>query len=261
MQVSSSGRVLTASELKRTQNQLLVFAKEIKSAYDRERKQTEKQEELIQELRSVYLEIVQNLAYVVESKDPYTAFHLERCAVLGMALANTMDQTLSGTDVHYGFLLHDVGKIGVPDHILTKSGPLTDEEAAIMQTHPLIGIQLVSGMRFLDERAVQVIRNHHERFDGGGYPDGLRGDDIPLSARVFSVVDAYDAMTTDRPYRRALNSEEALERLEGGVGTQFHAEVVSAFVELMRSRSDPEVAMHEPTPTSTRAELRNPATS
>ncbi|MCA1841042.1 MAG: HD-GYP domain-containing protein [Actinomycetota bacterium] len=224
------------AELERTKSQLLVFAREISGVYQRERKQAARLNQLMDELRDDYLAIIQTLALTVEAKDEYTRYHLERCREYGMALASAIDPGLATAELQYGFLLHDVGKIGVPESILTKAGPLTLEEMRVMRTHPLIGVQIVSPMRrILNDTTIDVIRYHHERFDGEGYPDRLKGEDIPLGARIFSVVDAFDAMTTDRPYRQALSFEEAVTRLQAGAGTQFDPNVVRSFADLMDS--------------------------
>jgi HD-GYP domain-containing protein (c-di-GMP phosphodiesterase class II) len=222
------------AELERTRSQLLVFARDMSAVYQRKREHEQRLSALMDELRTDYLSIVETLALVVEAKDQYTANHLERCKKYGIALANQIDPSMVSPQLQYGFLLHDVGKIGIPEAILVKPGPLTFDEMAIMKTHPLIGVQIVGPMkRVLDEVTIQVIRHHHERFDGHGYPDGVKGDDIPLSARIFSVVDAFDAMTTDRSYRKALESTEALDRLRAGAGSQFDPVVVKAFESLI----------------------------
>ena len=180
------------------------------------------------------------LAFIVEAKDSSTREHLERTHEYARALARTIgDESICGPEVSYGFLLHDVGKVGIPESILCKPGPLTDEEYEVMKTHPLIGVQIVSPIAFLTP-AIDIIRCHHERWDGKGYPDGLAGEAIPLASRVFSVCDSFDAMTSDRPYRRALPFERAVEEIERCAGTQFDAEVVTSFVEMceqMRSAS------------------------
>jgi ribonuclease P protein subunit RPR2 len=142
-----------------------------------------------------------------------------------------------GPDLSYGFLLHDVGKVGIPESILCKPGPLTDEEYEVMKTHPLIGVQIVAPIAFLGN-AVEVIRCHHERWDGRGYPDGLAGEGIPLAARIFSVCDTFDAMTSDRPYRRALPFDSAVEEIDRCGGTQFDPEVVRLFVEMCAELRD-----------------------
>lgn len=223
-----------AEELERTKSQLLVFAREISAVYQRERKQSQRLEQMVDELRTDYLAIVQTLALTVEAKDEYTRYHLERCKEYGLALAAEVEPSMITPELQYGFLLHDVGKIGVPESILSKAGPLSADEMRVMRTHPLIGVQLVVPMKkVLDDTTIEVIRHHHERFDGTGYPDKLKGEQIPLSARVFSVVDAFDAMTTDRPYRQALSFQEGLERLKAGAGSQFDPDVVAAFDALM----------------------------
>ena len=229
------------AELERTRSQLLVFARDMSAVYQRKREHEQKLNALLEELRTDYLSIVETLALVVEAKDQYTANHLERCKRYGIALTNRIDPAMVTPQLQYGFLLHDVGKIGIPEAILMKPGPLTGEEMTVMRTHPLIGVQIVAPMRrVLDEVTVEVIRHHHERFDGGGYPDGKAGGDIPLSARIFSVVDSFDAMTTDRPYRRALAMDEALTRLRGEAGRQFDPDVVDEFEQLMQAIQSPE---------------------
>lgn len=227
-------------ELERARSQLLVFARDMSTVYQRKREHETRLTALMEELRTDYLSIVETLALVVEAKDQYTAGHLERCKRYGIALANQIDPSMVSPQLQYGFLLHDVGKIGIPEAILGKPGPLTPDEMAIMRTHPLIGVQIVAPMhRVLDRSTVQVIRHHHERFDGQGYPDGLAGEAIPLSARIFSVVDAFDAMTTNRSYRSALGAGEAMERLRLAAGEQFDPEVVTEFEILLDRGIDP----------------------
>ena len=134
-----------------------------------------------------------------------------------------------------GALLHDIGKIGVPDHILRKPGPLTENEWLTMKTHPDLGAKIIANVPFLEEVAV-IIRAHHERWDGNGYPDRLAGDEIPLGARIFAVADSFDAMTSDRPYRRGRQLDEALAEIEHCSGTQFDPQVVRAFLSVSMHR-------------------------
>ena len=134
-----------------------------------------------------------------------------------------------------GALLHDIGKIGVPDHVLRKPGPLTETEWGVMRRHPDLGAGIIGDIPFLEEVAV-IVRAHHERWDGGGYPDELAGRDIPLGARIFAVADSFDAMTSDRPYRLGRPLQEALGELLGGRGTQFDPQVVDAFLRVPRAR-------------------------
>jgi HD-GYP domain-containing protein (c-di-GMP phosphodiesterase class II) len=200
--------------------QLLVFAKELGEGYQREQERAQHLERALGDLRQAYLQTVRSLALVVEAKDATTGQHIERCRLYGMALL-----------AEFGFLLHDCGKVGIPESVLNKPGPLTAAEWRVMRTHPIIGYQLVADIPFLRTAAL-VVRCHHEMFDGTGYPAGLRGEEIPLAARVFSVVDAFDAMTADRPYRAALPVEAAVEELQKMAGTQFDPEVVRVFAPL-----------------------------
>ena len=133
--------------------------------------------------------------------------------------------------VEYGFLLHDVGKIGIPDRILSKPAALTDAERRVLETHVLLGEQMLSGVALLEGGGLEVVRHHHERWDGNGYPDKLSGNDIPLPARIFSVADALDAMTSDRPYRCALSWDEALVDVIAQSGRQFDPRAVDALLE------------------------------
>jgi HD-GYP domain-containing protein (c-di-GMP phosphodiesterase class II) len=134
-----------------------------------------------------------------------------------------------------GALLHDVGKIGVPDDILRKAGPLNSSEWATMRRHPSYGARIVEDIPYLESVAV-IIKHHHERWDGAGYPDGLRGDEIPCGARMFAVADAFDAMTADRPYRKALDAVSARAEVLLSSGTQFDPRVVEAFMRIPLER-------------------------
>ncbi len=131
--------------------------------------------------------------------------------------------------VQYGFLLHDIGKIAIPDQILQKPGPLTRGERRRMQTHTVLGEQMLSGVAVLQGEGLKVVRSHHERWDGRGYPDGLAKTELPLAARVFAVADSLDAMTSDRPYRRAGRWSAARDEIVGQSGKQFDPEIVEAF--------------------------------
>jgi HD-GYP domain-containing protein (c-di-GMP phosphodiesterase class II) len=211
------------------ERQLVVFARDVGESYRRERARAEELERTLDELRTAYRETIRSLAYVVEAKDAYTGQHLERCRVYGIALLQALGVADEHPDAEYGFLLHDAGKVGVPESILGKPGPLTAAEWRVMRTHPLIGYQMVAGIPFLTT-AAEIVRSHHEAFDGSGYPEGLKGDEIPLAARVFTVVDAFDAMTTNRPYRAALSYDQAVSELTRMAGSQFDPEVCQVFV-------------------------------
>jgi ribonuclease P protein subunit RPR2 len=227
----------SASEAGRLRDQLLAFARDLNRIHAEERRRSRQLEEALGELEESYLATVRTLAFIVEARDAGVHRHLERSQKYAILLAERVAPDLVGDRaVEFGFLLHDVGKIGVPDPILTKPGPLSPEEFEVMKTHPLIGAQIVAPIKFL-ARASSVIASHHERWDGSGYPHGLRGEQIPLPARIFSVVDAFDAMTSDRPYRRAMLLDEALAEILAAAGRQFDPEIAKAFAELVMSRA------------------------
>ena len=213
------------------EQQLERFALDVGELYRRQKERAEQLEQNLVQMRTTFLETVRSMAYVVEAKDAYTGQHLERCRVYGVALMRALGIHEDYPDAQYGFLLHDAGKVGVPERILGKPGPLTAAEWRVMRTHPLIGYQMVASIPFL-KNAGEIVRSHHEMFDGSGYPAGLKREEIPMPARVFSVVDAFDAMTTDRPYRAALTLEHAAGELTKMAGTQFDPDVVAAFVPL-----------------------------
>jgi ribonuclease P protein subunit RPR2 len=167
------------------------------------------------------------LANAVEARDAYTGKHAERVAAYGLRLAHAAGIEVD-PQVEFGFLLHDVGKVAVPDAILFKPGPLTAEERALMVTHPRIGNEILRHIDFLDD-AKAVVLHHHERWDGRGYPEGLAGEDIPVQARVFAVADALDALTTDRPYREACGWLDARRAIKAEAGTQFDPAIVAAY--------------------------------
>jgi ribonuclease P protein subunit RPR2 len=159
-------------------------------------------------------------------------------------LARAVDPDLAADrSVQYGFLLHDIGKIGIPDRILLKPGALTRAERRLMEKHTLLGEQMLAGVGLLAGEGLRVIRSHHERWDGTGYPDGLIGEEIPLAARIFAVADTLDAMTSHRPYRRALGWDVAHAEIVDQAGSQFCPEIVDAFCEredeLRRARRSP----------------------
>jgi HD-GYP domain-containing protein (c-di-GMP phosphodiesterase class II) len=152
--------------------------------------------------------------------------------VYGLALLTAIGVAPDFPDAEFGFLLHDVGKVGVPERILNKPGPLTAAEWRVMRTHPTIGYQILAGIPGM-ENAAEIVRCHHEMWCGDGYPAGLAKEDIPLPASVFQVVDAFDAMTTDRPYRAALSVDHAIGELGRVAGTQFDPDVVAVFLEIV----------------------------
>jgi ribonuclease P protein subunit RPR2 len=215
----------------RLEEQAKQFAKDSVTAWKRERQRASELEDALSDLQTAYLETIRTLAFMVEAKDATTGQHLERCRVYGIALMQALGIADDYPDAQYGFLLHDAGKIGVPEAVLNKPGPLTAAEWRVMRMHPVIGHQMVDRIPFLTN-AAEIVRSHHEMWDGTGYPEGLKGEAIPRPARVFTVVDAFDAMTTDRPYRAALPVERAIGELVRLSGIQFDPASVTAFVPL-----------------------------
>ena len=185
---------------------------------------------IYEELESYYLQTVRALSKAIEAKDVYTRGHSERVTIFALELAREMgysDEQLRNLEL--AGILHDIGKIGVPVHILTKPGKLTDIEFDQMKRHPVIGEEIIKDIKFLETCRV-IIRNHHERMDGRGYPDGTGGSEIPEEVRIMTIADAFDAMTSDRPYRAALPVDEAVRRLRHDSGTQFDKNLVEIFV-------------------------------
>ncbi len=209
-------------------SQLLRYADELRTTYAAERRRAEQLREALEGIELAYTATVRALATAVEAKDAYTGGHLSRVTAYGMEVCRVLGGDLEATpDLEYAFLLHDLGKLGVPDAVLNKAGPLSAEEWALMREHPAIGLRILEGVPYMDV-VREVVYCHHERWDGAGYPEGLQADAIPPAARVFAVVDAFDAMTTDRPYRAAAGFDEALARVREGSGTQFAPDAVGA---------------------------------
>jgi ribonuclease P protein subunit RPR2 len=205
--------------------QLLLYARDLRHLLEIERGQRVL-------LQNAYNETVAALASALESKDTGTRAHSQRVQRYALELARAIDPELvEDPSAEYGFLLHDVGKIGIPDRILQKPGPLNDGETRLMRTHTLLGEQMLGGVAFLQGEGLRIVRSHHERWDGGGYPDGIEGTDIPLAARIFAVADSLDAMTSDRPYRPALSWGLAGREIVGQSRSQFDPAVVKAFLD------------------------------
>jgi putative nucleotidyltransferase with HDIG domain len=182
-----------------------------------------------EEVNQTYAETLRALVTALDTRDSETGGHSERVTSIALSIAHQMrldKKTIQ--QIHWGALLHDVGKIGIPDEILRKPGPLTDEEWDIMRSHPQIGYEILKEIPFL-QPTLDVVLHHHERFNGTGYPSGLKGEEIPLSARIFSVADSFDAMTSDRPYRRALKRAYVIAEIKRCINTQFDPKVVAAF--------------------------------
>jgi ribonuclease P protein subunit RPR2 len=202
--------------------QLERYAADLRETFKEERARS-------QELTRSYMATVRALSNAVEARDAYTGKHAERVAAYGIEVARALGLARpDAPEIEFGFLLHDIGKVAIPDSILYKPSALTDDERALMARHPAIGAEIVRGIEFLEE-AAKVVRSHHERWDGTGYPDGLAGEQIPIAARVFAVADVLDALTTDRPYRPASTLGEAREMILLGSGNHFDPRVVEAF--------------------------------
>jgi putative nucleotidyltransferase with HDIG domain len=195
-------------------------------------------DQLYQRLIRTYQTTLEALAIALDTRDSETLGHSVRVAAYTAAVARRMGVVEPElTDIYRGALLHDVGKIGVPDAILRKPGRLTPEEWIEMRKHPEIGDRILQGIDFLDG-ARPIVLSHQERYDGKGYPLGLRGKEIPLGARIFAVVDTLDAMTSDRPYRKALPMEAVFEEIRKFRGSQFDPDVVDAFLGIPRREWD-----------------------
>ena len=204
-------------------DQLLLYAEDLRRLLEVELSQREL-------LQRAYRETVTALAVALESKDIGTGAHSQRVQRYAVELAWTMSPALlDDPGVEYGFLLHDVGKIGIPDSVLRKPGPLLPAEWRLIRNHTILGEQMLGGVALLEGEGLRVVRSHHERWDGRGYPDSLAGTDIPLGARIFAVADALDAMTTDRPYRAALGWDAAAAEIARESSYQFDPDVAAAF--------------------------------
>ena len=179
---------------------------------------------------AVYLALAEALAAVLDAREHETGLHSKRvaCHTLVLARRFTADEALL-QQVYWGALLHDIGKIGIPDSVLLKQGSLDAEEWQIMRTHPEIGHRILSSVPFM-ATAAEIVLSHEERFDGSGYPRGLRGEQISLGARLFAVIDTLDAITSDRPYRKASSFEQARDEIVRMSGTQFDPVTVQAFL-------------------------------
>jgi putative nucleotidyltransferase with HDIG domain len=202
------------------------------ASYDSENKR------LIQALEQGYLDTIRSLASAIDAKDPGTRGHSQRVSQLAVELGREMQLSPHQLQsLEYGGVLHDIGKIGMPDAILAKVTTLTDDERDLAREHPRIGAEIVAGVAFLAE-AAPAIRNHHERWDGKGYPDGLAGEAIPLVARIVNAADTWDACTSTRPYQKAFTVEEALSILGKLRGTQLDPAVHDALVAVVRGRQE-----------------------
>lgn len=183
------------------------------------------------EADSRYIQTIEALVRALEARDMYTKGHSDRVNKYSMIIGRNIglsEEELE--DLHHGSLLHDIGKIGVYDRILLKPQGLTEDEFQMMQSHPELGQQILAGIHSMQHH-IGIILHHHERQDGSGYPLGLKGDEIPMGARIVQVADTWDAMTSDRPYRRRLSKEHAIKQLREASGTQLDSHCVEAFLD------------------------------
>jgi HD-GYP domain-containing protein (c-di-GMP phosphodiesterase class II) len=189
---------------------------------------------LFKDREEVILASLEALANAVDARDPYTAGHSERVTQYALVIARQMhyapNDQAAWVRLERGGRLHDIGKIGVPDAILQKTGKLTDAEFAKMKSHTTVGFNILSGLRMLTDELV-IVRSHHERYDGKGYPDRKKGADLPMFAWIVSAADAIDAMTSDRPYRKGMSLEVAIDQVREGAGTHFHPDVAEAVLD------------------------------
>ena len=207
---------------------------------------------LYEEVKETFLSTAETLAEAIEKRDPYTGGHVRRVVEISLAIGEILGLSPQEMEaLHLVAILHDVGKIGIRDHVLLKEGPLDPEEMAHMQLHPQLGAEILAPIKQL-RPVIPAVQYHQERYDGLGYPEGLKGEEIPISARIIAVADTFDAITTDRPYRRKLSDEAAVTEIQRGAGTQFDPKVVEAFTQayhlgrirsetLAHSREAPEV--------------------
>jgi ribonuclease P protein subunit RPR2 len=213
------------SERRLEQAQLEAYAKDVRESFGRELRRA-------RELERSYFHTVRALAAAVEAKDGYTGAHIQRVHAIGLLLARAIaPEEADNPQLAYGFLLHDIGKLSVPDAVLKKPGPLTDDEWLLMRKHPEAGARILDAVPFLD-RAVDVVLHHHERWDGRGYPGGLEEEGIPLWARIFSVADTVDAITSDRPYRKGRPLDQAVREIVARAGSQFDPDCATALGDL-----------------------------
>ncbi|WP_459076745.1 HD-GYP domain-containing protein [Herbivorax alkaliphila] len=219
------------------------------SAYIKELDKTKKElnrknNELIRffdEMQYGYLQTVMSLANSIEAMDAYTRGHCQRVMEISCELARVLElDDVQIENLRYAAILHDIGKIGISPNILNKNGKLNDAEFEEIKKHPQIGYNILKDIKFLKE-AVCGILQHHERYDGKGYPNGLKGNEICVFGRIMCVADAFDAMTSDRPYRKGMRVEDAMRELERCKGSQFDPSIVNMFLNLMDSEKKPSI--------------------
>jgi len=219
--------VKRALEKKRLEEEVEAYHKNLERLVD---EKTAELRQTLLVLKKAHLDSVKILAEIIDAKDPYTRGHSDRVRKMSMRIGMRMgfDQKRL-ENIVFGALLHDIGKMGIRDEVLQKKDHLTPEECQYIQKHTVIGAKIVEGIDFFKDK-IPMIRNHHEHFDGNGYPDGLIGEVIPLEARIIAVPDAFDAMTSARPHRSTMALKVALEELERGKGKQFDPQILEIFL-------------------------------
>lgn len=204
----------------------------------REQKLTRENARLNDELKQTYIGVMTSLATAIDAKNRRTQHHSQQVTKYTRIISEELKLPQEEREIiGRAASLHDIGKIGIPDPILTKPGTLTDEEWAQIELHPTRGAEILSPLEFLSE-VIPLIRHHHERYKGSGYPDGLRGEKISLGARIISVADAFEAMVSERPYRRSLSQEEALLQIEAGLGDQFDPQIGELFITTVKKNGN-----------------------
>ncbi|MCD5397607.1 HD domain-containing protein, partial [candidate division NPL-UPA2 bacterium] len=206
----------------------------------REQKLARENARLNDELRHTYVGVMMSLAAAIDAKNHRTQHHSQQVTKYTLLISEELKlPQKEGQMIGRAASLHDIGKIGIPDPVLAKTATLTDDEWAQIKLHPVRGAEMLSPLEFLSE-IVPLIRHHHERYEGSGYPDGLEGEDITLGARIISVADAFDAMISERPYRKALNKKEALREIEAGLGGQFDPQIGELFISAIEKNKQDE---------------------
>lgn len=220
--------VRKALESKRLEEEIEAYQNRLEELVE---ERTIKLQQALRTLKKAHLDSVKVLAEAIDAKDPYTRGHSDRVKRMSLSIAKEMGFSEEKLEsLEYGALLHDIGKIGIKDEILQKQGPLNGEEYQYIKEHPLIGVKIVEGVEFFRDK-IPIIRHHHEYYDGSGYPDGLAGEAIPIEARIISLPDAFDAMTSARPHRGVMPLQDVLEELERCKGRQFDPRVLDIFLQ------------------------------
>jgi len=219
--------VKKALESKRLEEEIEAYHNRLEELVE---ERTAKLQQSYRTLKKAHLDSVKVLAEAIDAKDPYTRGHSDRVKRMSLAIAKKMGFSEERLEnLEYGALLHDIGKIGIKDEVLQKQGPLSNEEYQYIREHPLIGVKIVEGVEFFKDK-IPMIRHHHEHYDGRGYPDGLAGEAIPLEARIISLPDAFDAMTSARPHRGVMPLQNVLAELEKCRGRQFDPKMLEIFL-------------------------------